>query len=388
VSNRVPARRDARARRFRRSPHVAVYWLKRRLVVHEYSSDTRVKGSPLILEVIDYLSSWRTTHQLARHLEVSDGASLGALVDSLVRLGVLDASDTPRRPEAVRLEAWDAWSVDAGFFHQATRNVVFNDSGENEARADARGNRPAPPPPVKTIDGSRAALPRPAQRTALARVLTERRTWRRFSKQPVTLQDLSTLLWLTWGIQSWVDLQGYGPTPLTTSPSPGARHSIEAYVLARSVAELPAGLYHYAAADHAIVGLRDRSARRPSDYLPGQGCYDEAGALVFLTAVFERAQYRYPHGRTYRALLAEVGHQAQTFCLVATALGLAPFCSMALADSDVEHDLGIDGISEAVLYAVGVGQRPRGVRWAPYAETTRVPHRTPARPFGNGAGRR
>ena len=359
-----------------------MYWLKRRLVVHEYSSDTRIKGSPLILEVIDYLSSWRTTEQLARHLKVSDGASLGALVGSLVRLGVLDASDTPRRPEAARLQAWDAWSVDAGFFHQATRNVLYTDSAENDATADARGRRRAPPPPVKTIDGTRVALPRPARRTPLARVLTERRTWRRFGKQPVTVQDLSTLLWLAWGIQSWVDLEGYGPTPLTTSPSPGARHSIEAYVLARSVAGLPAGLYHYAAADHAIVALPDRSVRRPSDYLPGQRCYDEAGALVFLTAVFERAQYRYPHGRTYRTLLAEVGHQAQTFCLVATALGLAPFCSMALADSDIEHDLGVDGISEAVLYAVGVGRRPPGVRWAPWGDTTRVPRRTPARPFG------
>ena len=382
MSDRVTARRDARARRFRRSPHVAVYWLKRRLVVHEYSSDTRIKGSPLILEVLDYLSAWRTTDQLSRHLKVSDGASLGALVDSLVRLGVLDASDTPRRPEAARLEAWDAWSVDAGFFHQATRNVLYTDAAENEAKADARGHRLAPPPPVKTIAGPRVPLPRPDRRSALASVLTERRTWRRFGRQPLPLQDLSTLLWLSWGIQSWVDLEGYGPTPLTTSPSPGARHSIEAYVLARSVAGLPAGLYHYAAADHAIVGLPDRSARRPSDYLPGQPCYDEAAALVFLTAVFERAQYRYPHGRTYRTLLAEVGHQAQTFCLVATALGLAPFCSMALADTAVEHDLGVDGISEAVLYAVGVGRRPRGVRWAPWGDTTPVPRRTSARPSG------
>ena len=362
-----------------------VYWLKRRLVVHEYSSDARVKGSPLILEIIDYLSSWRTTRELARHLEVSDGPPLRTLVESLVRLGVLDASDAPRRSEAVRLEAWDGWSVDAGFFHQATRNVVFNDAGENEAKADARVDRRAPPPPVKTIDGTRVALPRPARRMNLARVLTERRTWRRFGKQPVSRQDLSTLLWLTWGIQSWVDLEGYGPTPLTTSPSPGARHSIEAYVLARSIEGLPPGLYHYAAADHAIVRLPNQSVRRPSDYLPGQFCYDEASALVFLTAVFERTQYRYPHGRTYRALLAEVGHQAQTYCLVATALGLAPFCSMALADSVVEHDLGVDGLSEAVLYAVGVGQRPQGVDWAPWGETTRVPRRTLARPFSTGA---
>jgi hypothetical protein len=31
---------------------------------------------------------------------------------------------------------------------------------------------------------------------------------------------------------------------------------------------------------------------------------------------------------------------------------------MALADSRIEKDLGIDGITESVLYAAGVGRRP------------------------------
>ena len=55
------------------------------------------------------------------------------------------------------------------------------------------------------------------------------------------------------------------------------------------------------------------------------------------------------------------------FCLTATALGLAPFCLMGLADSLIERDLGIDGITESILYAAGVGHRPRGSRWAPLA---------------------
>jgi hypothetical protein len=34
---------------------------------------------------------------------------------------------------------------------------------------------------------------------------------------------------------------------------------------------------------------------------------------------------------------------------------------MALADSRIEQDLGLDGVSESVLYAAGVGTRPSGV---------------------------
>src|SRR5260221_10115686 len=47
----------------------------------------------------------------------------------------------------------------------------------------------------------------------------------------------------------------------------------------------------------------------------------------------------------------------QTFCLVATWLGLAPFCTAALVDPEIEADLGVDGSSEFVLYAAGVGVR-------------------------------
>ena len=121
--------------------------------------------------------------------------------------------------------------------------------------------------------------------------------------------------------------------------------------------------------------------KRPSDYLPTQTWYNGASALVFMATVFARAQWRYSDSRTYRSLLAEVGHQGQTFCLIATALGLAPFCSMALADSKVERDLGLDGVSEAVMYSVGVGARPQGVAWAPWAGTSKVPQRVSAKPF-------
>jgi hypothetical protein len=54
-------------------------------------------------------------------------------------------------------------------------------------------------------------------------------------------------------------------------------------------------------------------------------------------------------------VLLNAGHLCQTFCLVATWLGLAPFCTAALKDTLIEKDLGIDGIRESVLYVTEVG---------------------------------
>ena len=92
-----------------------------------------------------------------------------------------------------------------------------------------------------------------------------------------------------------------------------------------------------------------------------------------MTTVFDRVQWRYPHARAYRAILAEAGHLCQTFCLVATWLGLAPFCTMGLSDRRIESDLEIDGVSESIIYAAGVGSRPMGVTWAPWPGTDQTP---------------
>jgi len=261
------------------------------------------------------------------------------------------------------MDMWQPWNPAAGFFHMSTRDVRFIDPLET-ARALRRKARTTPPPaPVKRYPGARRyQLPRVRSDGEFARVLLERRTWRQFAKQSVTLDDLAALLGLTGGIQQWVSLRGQGDLPLKTSPSGGARHPIELYVCARRVDGLPAGLYHYDGSRHRM-NLLTRHARRVrvQRYLPTQFWYEGAAVLVFFTAVSARYLWKYTYARAYRALLIEAGHQCQTFCLVATSLGLAPFCSMALADSRIEQDLGLDGVSESVLYAAGVGTRPAGM---------------------------
>src|SRR6202171_221838 len=74
-----------------------------------------------------------------------------------------------------------------------------------------------------------------------------------------------------------------------------------------------------------------------------------------MTAVFERPMWKYHKARAYRVVLLDAGHLCQTFCLVATWLGLAPFCTAALKDTLIEKDLGIDGVRGSVLYVAGVG---------------------------------
>ena len=126
-----------------------------------------------------------------------------------------------------------------------------------------------------------------------------------------------------------------------------------------NVRDIPAGIYRYAPDRHELDVIGNAAAD-VCKLLPQQPWFAEASVVVFFTAVFERTLWKYEYARAYRAVLLEAGHVCQTFLLTATSLGLAPFSTMAVDDAAVEALLGVDGVSEAVLYAAGAGTRPRG----------------------------
>jgi hypothetical protein len=75
-----------------------------------------------------------------------------------------------------------------------------------------------------------------------------------------------------------------------------------------------------------------------------------------MTAVVARTAWKYRAPRVYRAFLLDAGHLSQSFLLIATALKLGAFCIGIVSDTLIEEELNLDGISETVLFVVGVGQ--------------------------------
>jgi SagB-type dehydrogenase family enzyme len=350
--------------RFRRSPHVVCYWHRGRFIVHEYLAGRRVAAPPAVVDVLDYCATWRSGKAILTHLDAYAPDAVTRVVDDLVEHSLLRRSGRPdgRSLRVDRgLSKWESWNPAAGFFHFSTKDVRYPPDLETAARRLRRRTRGVPmPSSVKRYPlASRIPLPPNGLQDEFTTVLLQRRTWRSFSSRHVSLADLGALLQLTWGVQQWASVPGQGRVALKTSPSGGARHPGEVYVLALRIEGLRRGLYHYAPDRHELEVLGSGSSARQVDrYLPGQAWYRGAAALLLMTVVFPREQWRYRFPRAYRAVLLEAGHLCQTCCLVATWLGLAPFCSMAFSDTRIERDLGINGIDEAVLYVAGVGARP------------------------------
>jgi SagB-type dehydrogenase family enzyme len=343
-----------------------VYWRDKTLVACNYATGARAEVPPRACELLSFCAEWTLLDDV-RDAGFVPAASFSALIVRMVSLTLLERSDRPADPRTVAMESLGPWNPQVGFFHSTTKDVRFASRAAVARQTRGEAARPQPPA-VKRYRGVPVVTLRPPDGDEpFGRLLRARRTWRRYSSTPVTLDELATVLAFSAGVQQWV-LAGDQEIPLKTSPSGGARHAVECYVVARDVRGLKGGVYHYAPDRHALrrIGACVPLARMRA-YVPGSEYFAKASAMVFFTAVFARILWRYPYARAYRAALIESGHVCQTFLLAATRLGLAPFSVMALADSLIEQDLGIDGISESVLYAAGVGRPPRGTAWAPLA---------------------
>ena len=373
---------------YRRSPHLVGHWFSGQFVFRNYATGITSAANPFVTRVLDFFGDWRSSEALLEEVGGGDRTSLTRLLRALVRKSLLQRSD--RKPTAAEesMDGWGEWNPAVGFLHSVSKDLDF-EAGEAEAEPFLtwRLETVELPEPVKSSVGTgHVDLPPLRGNGVFPRVLLGRRTWRKFGVGSLADSALGTLLGLTFGVQAWMDLGALGRAPLKTSPSGGARHPIEAYVLVRRVEGMPGGLYYYDPDGHRLERLSRGGASRLRRYLPGQPWYGEASLLVLMTAVFSRTQWQYPHARSYRAVLLEAGHFCQTFCLVATWLGLAPFCTAALADSLIEKDLGIDGVRESVLYAAGVGPRPKALSWAPSVDDSPPPRLFPAKRTGNRGG--
>ena len=342
-----------------------LYWQDGELVFENFALRTRISADPLVCSILHECGEWSSFRDITSCVTSYTESSILKTLKQLCENGLLERSDRKRDPRLEAMESWTTWNPAAGFFHFSTKDTEFaSDQLAAFEELKRRAKRDPMPLPVKSYaKPSRTKLPRTGRNGEFPEVLKSRRTWRKYGRSPVPLKALAQVLELTFGIQGWVDVPGLGKAALKTSPSGGDLHPIEAYVLAQRVKGLRRGTYHYNAVRHELEWIRDGIARRTLERNLGSQWWFAKGAFfVLMTAVFGRTRWKYEFPRVYRTILLEAGHLCQTFCLTATWLGLAPFCTIAQTDTRWEKWLGIDGVTESIVYVAGAGTRPEDMR--------------------------
>lgn len=348
------------APRVRRARCLVAAYSGDQVQLENYVTGGGVVCGPLLVTLLAGLDDYTERSAVVRRLGTASTRPEGILSE-LLSHGVLleegTADDLRDRDTDARWE----WGHSARWFHYATRSVDYvADPDEQAVLLEDLARRDPPPPGCLTRGEPSIELPGTFNGLTggLWSVLRERRTRRVFSREPLTRDQFATVMQWTWGATHVGTHPYMGDLILKTSPSGGARHPIEVYPLVLRVEGVEPGLYHYAADRHALTLLNGGDPEH-LEALAVELCsrhrwVENAAVVFFMTAVLRRTAWKYPHPHAYRVILLDAGHLGQTFHLVCTQLGLAPFTMAATQDARLETALSLPP-DEVPVYAALTG---------------------------------
>ena len=196
--------------------------------------------------------------------------------------------------------------------------------------------------PSPTLDGG----------PSLWKALRDRRSIREYSSLPLSLKDLSNLLWATQGITEKAFAPWY-----RTAPSAGALHPIDTYLIINRVEGMEPGIYFFDVVEFSLTLKRAGDFSGPTAQAALNQEIAQAAAVVFVwVAVIRRSRQKYRQ-RAYRYIYLDCGHIAQNLYLAATALGLGCCGIAAIFDDEVNDLVGVDGQEETAIYLATVGNK-------------------------------
>ncbi len=164
--------------------------------------------------------------------------------------------------------------------------------------------------------------------TSIEKALLKRRSVREFKNEPLTLAEVSQLLWAAQGITE-------PRRDFRTAPSAGALYPLEVYVVIGNVKEVPKGVYVYKPHKHELVKVRDGDVRDElSAAALGQNWVEEGSVVIVIAAVYERTTQKYGD-RGIRYVRIETGSAAQNVYLQAVSLDLGTVFVGAFHDDEV-----------------------------------------------------
>ena len=188
----------------------------------------------------------------------------------------------------------------------------------------------------------------------LSEAINNRVSVRAYSEEPLSLDELSYVLWSTQGVKEVTKR----PATLRTVPSAGSRHCFETYVLVNRVDELKPGLYRFIAIDHKLqeIDMSDNIAERVTQGCFGQRFVLSSAITLILTAVRYRMMWRYTE-RGYRYMHIDAGHVMQNLYLCGEAIDSGVCAIAAFYDDQINETLGVDGEEQFTVYVGALGKK-------------------------------
>ncbi|MBV9759654.1 MAG: SagB/ThcOx family dehydrogenase [Acidobacteriaceae bacterium] len=182
--------------------------------------------------------------------------------------------------------------------------------GIEEDLMSAYRSQETPPPIFKDCDRPLKTVTLPAVREALPAVLCDEPD--ASENAPRDVRWLAEFLRAAVGATATLEDPVQGTLLLKTYPSGGARHPVECYLAVRSVEQLAPGFYHYSVRRHELDRISDIQDSLSTCLFPGFN----SELVIVLTALPERAMWRYRETTSISVVLLDVGHAVGNFSLL------------------------------------------------------------------------
>ena len=226
-------------------------------------------------------------------------------------------------------------------------------------------SRGLPPPPIeKPFDPQARRIDLPGLEALetvpevdLSAAIGRRRSRRRFLEDPLSLEEISFLLWASQGLQQMLP----SGSARRTVPSAGCRHALETYLSVHRITGLEPGMYRYLPVEHQLLleYPDDRLAEKIVPAALGQIFTGTSAAVFIWTAVPQRMEWRYDIA-AHKVILLDAGHVCQNLYLACEAIGAGTCAIAAYHQELVDRLVGADGHDEMVIYLAPVGKIKAG----------------------------
>lgn len=237
------------------------------------------------------------------------------------------------------------------------RDFMKSHFGREEV-VSAQDNKLVQPPLVKpALSGEKIELTRDFSCAVTehdyVKIMENRISSRFYAAEPMTLEQLSFLLWSTQSVRA---IRGNNYAALRFVPSGGARHAFETYLAVANVRGLEEGIYHYLPMEHALelVSKEGEIGEKVVEVACNQKWAGKAAATFMYTAVAYRAEWRYSIN-AHRVMLIDVGHVVQNLYLSCGAVNCGTCAIAAFDQSKTDSLLHVDGDEEFTIYMAPVG---------------------------------
>src|SRR5438093_3343328 len=168
------------------------------------------------------------------------------------------------------------------------------------------------------------------------------------------LQAVAQLLYLSAGITRQRKYPG-GEIYFRAAACTGALYEVELYLVCGDLADLQAGVYHFAAAEFGLRQLRAGDYRSVlAEATGGEAAIAHAPLTIVCTCTYWRNAWKY-QARTYRHFGWDNGTLLANLLAVATALGLPARVVCGFVDADVNRLLDVDPQREVAFSVVALG---------------------------------